>query len=78
VNGADVVAGLVGVIAGTTNLAVSITNLTAFDTITITASREAFEFVPGKPVGMPEPGGLAMLAVGLAAIGAAARRRRDA
>ncbi|MCU0985907.1 MAG: PEP-CTERM sorting domain-containing protein [Acetobacteraceae bacterium] len=76
ITGAQVVAGLVGVVAGTTNLAVQISNLTAFDTITVSATQEAFEFAPGVPV--PEPASLALLGMGLLGLGAAARRRRRA
>ncbi len=76
-NGAQVIAAAGGappVVVGTTNIAVSIRNLVPFDTITITATNEAFEFVPGRPV--PEPAALALLAFGVATLGAMRRRRR--
>lgn len=67
-------AGLAGLVSGTSNLAVSITNLQPFDTITVTASQEAFEFAPGVPV--PEPGLMLLLGLGLVGAGARLRRRQ--
>ena len=74
ITGADVAAGLAGVVSGTTNLAVSIRGLAAFNTITVTASQEAFEFAPGVPV--PAPAALAVFGLGLLGLSLARRAKR--
>jgi hypothetical protein len=73
VTGADVVAGLSDVTAGTTNLAVSIYGLNAFNTVTVTASQEAFEFAPG--VDVPD-GGTTLALLGGALMGLGLLRRK--
>jgi hypothetical protein len=72
VTGADVVNGLSGVTPGTTNLAVSITGLDSFNTITVTASQQAFEFVPAA---VPD-GGTTLMLLGGALVGLGALRRK--
>lgn len=60
---------------GASNVAVSITGLDAFNLLTVTATSEAFEFVPGTPVAVPAPAALALFGAGLLGLGLARRRR---
>lgn len=78
VSGADAVAAVMSgtVIAGTTNLVVNIRNLNPFTKITVTASNEAFEFLPGVPVDVSEPATVALLGAGLLGLAAVRRRKR--
>jgi hypothetical protein len=74
-NGPGDPVGCAAITAGKTNLAVWITGLGAFNTVTVSASNEAFEFSPGTPVGVPD-GGTTLALLGSALMGLGILRRK--
>lgn len=78
ITGADILAaaGLPSSDTGKYNIAVEITALQPFESLTFSdsTSKSAFEFAVGE---VPEPGTLALMSIGLAALGWMVQRRRQ-
>jgi len=64
-------------ISGTSDIAVSVTGLSMFNTLTVTATAEAFEFAPGTPVAVPAPASLALFGAALLGFYMVRRRRQQ-
>lgn len=76
ITGTDIANAIAGINLGSTNQEVWISDLSSFNTINVSSSKAAFEFVPTKAV--PEPGALTLLGLGLLGIGLVRFRNKHA